>query len=44
MYQQNLATHLAYDELTIHVQAPKIDYLVADCLVACRLIDKRIMR
>lgn len=45
LYQRTLATHLAYDELSIHVQAPRIDSLVSDCLEeACRLIYRRIIR
>ncbi|WP_427813517.1 hypothetical protein ACQKTA_09075 [Enterococcus sp. 22-H-5-01] len=44
LYQRTLATHLTYDELSIHVQAPRIDSLVSDCLEACGLIDRRIIR
>jgi len=44
LYCQSLCTGIAYDEIAIHAKAPKIDYLVADNVEACMLIDKRIER
>lgn len=42
MYDQTLATHIAYDELGIHTKAPKIEYIVSDNVTACELIEERI--
>lgn len=44
IYEQTLATRIAYDELGIHAQAPKIEYIVSDNISACKLIDGRIAR
>ena len=43
LYCQSLCTGIAYDEIAIHAKAPKIDYLVADNVEACMLIDKHFM-
>lgn len=44
MYDQTLATHIAYDELGIHTKAPKIEYIVSDNVTTCELIEERIKR
>lgn len=44
IYQKNLATHVAYDELGMYTTAPRIENIVSDNIEACELIDKRIKR
>ncbi|WP_407855385.1 hypothetical protein [Enterococcus hailinensis] len=44
IYNQTLTTHLSYDGLTVHVEAPRIENIVSDNVVACELIDERIKR
>ena len=45
MFQQTLATHLSYsDDRGIRVNAPKIENIVIDNIMACELIEKRIER
>lgn len=44
LYCRSLCTGIAYDGLAIHANAPKIEYIVADNVEACMLIDRRIER
>ena len=45
IFQQTLATHLSYsDDRGIRVNAPKIENIVIDNIMACELIEKRIER
>lgn len=44
IYNRTLATHLVYDEISIHTHAPKIEFIVSDNLEAEMLIDRQIER
>ena len=44
IYNRTLATHLAYDEISIHTHAPKIEFIVSDNAEAEMLIDRQIER
>lgn len=44
IYNRTLATHLAYDEISIHTHAPKIEFIVSDNVEAEMLIDRQIER
>lgn len=44
IYEQTLATNIAYDELGIHAKAPKIEHIVSDNVEACELIKRRLKR
>ncbi|MHC9001027.1 hypothetical protein [Enterococcus bulliens] len=44
IYEQTLATHIAYDELGIHAKAPKVEHIVSDNVEACELIKRRLKR
>jgi len=45
IFLQNLATHTACsDERGLYVEAPRIDNIVIDNMMACELIEKRIKR
>lgn len=44
IYNRTLATHLVYDEISIHTHAPKIEFIVSDNVEAEMLIDRQIER
>ncbi|GEM_PF-4516520 len=44
LYERTLATTLSYDDDAIHVQAPKIELLVSECIQAVASVDDRIKR
>lgn len=44
LYTRSLCTGIAFDELSIHAKAPKIECLILDSVEACMLIDLRIKR
>lgn len=44
IYNRTLATHLAYDEISIHTHAPKIEFIVSDNAEVEMLIDRQIER
>lgn len=45
IYHQTLSTHIAYsNEKGVHVEAPRIEKLVIDSVLACELINTRIER
>lgn len=44
IYNQTLTTHLSYDGLTVHVEAPRIENIVLDNIMACDCVERKIQR